>query len=808
MLVGMARSRSLRIQPRPAVAVCVLLWSLCFGACGDNPTADRENGSDAGSEPAVVHRDWSVPMAAPGAPPYGDALHARLERALATRPAGYRPRTEHLNDAGSPRFTNRLILETSPYLLQHAHNPVDWHPWGDEAFEIARELDRPVLLSIGYSTCHWCHVMERESFEDLEIARFLNEHYVCIKVDREERPDVDAVYMDAVRMLSGSGGWPMTAIVTPDGEAFFGGTYFPARDGDRGARMGFLTILQRIAQGYAADRETLVAAAADLTRRLQAMSERTLPGDVPGSAAIARVVAQLSLGFDDVHGGFGGAPKFPRSVVHEMLLRHHRRTDDETALHMAVYTLERMAAGGIYDQVGGGFHRYSTDARWLVPHFEKMLYDNALLAVAYLEAYQVTGDEDLARIAVETLDYVAREMTAPEGGFHSATDADSPAPDGHEEEGRFFTWTLAELQNALDPESLSLVRDYYGVTDEGNFEGRNVLYARRDLDLVARERSIGVEEARRRVDAARARLYEQRSLRPPPAKDTKVLTSWNGLMISAFARAALALGIDEYRRRAESAAAFLIDEMWDGRELKRSWREGRARHDGVLDDYAFLTAGLLDLFEATGEAKWLRTALDLNEALEARFWDGEHGGYYFTAADAEQLLVRDKPTYDGAEPSGNSIAMINLLRFYELTGDERYLALVEAALRAFSSVVSNNGLAVPEMLTALDFYLDTPKEIVLVRASDDDDFDPFLLRLGRTFLPNRVLLTTTEGAGLDELAELVPLVADKRALDDLPTAYVCERRVCELPTTDPEVFAAQISRVRPYIDVSAESADD
>ena len=767
-----------------------------------------EQGADApeASPPTpITHRDWAVPDFAPGGVALGGELHSELKTALDTKPADYVPRTHHKRDDGSPMYTNRLVRETSPYLLQHAHNPVNWYPWGDDAFETARKLDRPVLLSIGYSTCHWCHVMERESFEDLEIARYMNENFICIKVDREERPDIDGVYMDAVRMLTGRGGWPMTTALTPDGEVFFGGTYFPPRDGARGSRVGFLTILQQLAANYANDRDTLLESAQKLTTRLQALSDRVHPGDVPGVEALDNVHERLSKSFDEIYGGFGGAPKFPRSVTLEMLMRYHRRSGNEQALHMAVYTLERMAAGGMYDHVGGGFHRYSTDGRWLVPHFEKMLYDNAQLAVSYLEAYQITGEDQFARVVIEILDYIGREMTAPEGGFYSATDADSLTPSGHEEEGWFFTWTPDELAEVLDPDELELVRDYYGVTENGNFEGRNIFYAKRKLEHVAADAGMHRDAARERIDAAREKLYGVRLLRPPPGKDTKILAAWNGLMISAFARASLVLDIPAYRERAERAAAFVLDEMRDGARLQRAWRHGKSSSTGVLDDYAFFMAGLLDLFEVTGDSRWLRAAVELEDVLGRQFWDGGKGGYFLTAADAEELLVRDKPSYDGAEPSGNSVAILNLLRLHEFTGDEQYLALVEGALRAFSAPITRSGVGLPKMLSALDYYLDTPKEIVLVRPHPEDDFGPFLARLADTYLPNRAFIMVTDGEQLDELAKLVPLLEGKHPINDEITAFVCERRVCDLPTTDPNVFAKQIAKVTPYGNVGAVS---
>jgi uncharacterized protein YyaL (SSP411 family) len=412
----------------------------------------------------------------PGVARPNDALVAHLRSALETKPAGYEPRTEHHEANGAPTYTNRLVLETSPYLLQHAHNPVNWHPWGDDAFERARRENKPVLLSIGYSTCHWCHVMERESFEDVEIATFMNQHFVSIKVDREERPDLDDVYMQAVQMMTGGGGWPMTLALTPDREPFFGGTYFPPRDGVRGARQGFLTILRDLAAAYARDPAHVADQARQLSARMRDLARSSPPAGMPGAQAIYLAASRLARAFDPEWGGFGRAPKFPQPSAHELLLRYFRRTNDAQALQITLLTLEKMAAGGIYDHVGGGFHRYATDRAWMVPHFEKMLYDNAQLAVLYLDAYQITHRDDFARVVRETLDYVAREMTSPKGAFFSATDADSEKPDGEHEEGWFFTWTAAEIDALVGAERARLVRAYYGVTEAGNFEGRNILH--------------------------------------------------------------------------------------------------------------------------------------------------------------------------------------------------------------------------------------------------------------------------------------------------------------------------------------------
>jgi uncharacterized protein YyaL (SSP411 family) len=488
------------------------------------------------------------------------SLPSEYQDALNAQGKDYKPRTHHLRKNGTPEFTNRLIFESSPYLLQHAHNPVNWHPWGDEVFERAAAENKLVLLSVGYSTCHWCHVMERESFEDKEIAAYINANYIPVKVDREERPDVDNIYMSAVRMMSGRGGWPMTVMLTSDRLPVFGGTYFPARDGDRGAQTGFLTILNNYRDLYLQDPIDLVGRAQEVAAQLSQRLEFRGGGRVPNASAVFNAIRGLSGSFDEIHGGFGRAPKFPRSVNLELLFRYYRRTRDKRALDVALTTLQKMAAGGMYDQVGGGFHRYSTDERWLVPHFEKMLYDNAQLVVSYLEAAQVTGDDSYSRTAVHILDYVAREMTHPNGSFYSATDADSPTDEGHDEEGLFFTWTIPEVERLFKakPGYARLVRAFYRMTTRGNFERRNILHRTQSLDVVAKTMQLTVEEAQRRLNEAHEIMYTERLKRLPPILDDKILVSWNGLMVSAFARAGLALKRADYTERASKAASFIL----------------------------------------------------------------------------------------------------------------------------------------------------------------------------------------------------------------------------------------------------------
>jgi uncharacterized protein YyaL (SSP411 family) len=677
------------------------------------------------------------------------------------------------------KYTNRLALEASPYLKQHAHNPVNWYPWSDEAFEDARRLRRPVFLSVGYSTCHWCHVMEHESFEDEEIAAYLNEHYVSIKVDREERPDVDAVYMSAVQQLTGSGGWPMSVFLTPDRQPFFGGTYFPPRDGARGARMGFLTLLHALRDKYDHEptrvRDAAAAISDDIRRDMEGMSPAASAG-VPDARVIAEAVDFYKRAFDPVWGGLRRAPKFPSNMPVRLLLRYHRRSGDAEALRLATFTLEKMAAGGMYDQVGGGFHRYSVDEKWLVPHFEKMLYDNALLAVAYTEAHQVTGRADFARVAREICDYVLREMTAPDGGFWSATDADSEG-----EEGKFFVWSKREIEALLGPEADRFIR-HYGVTEGGNFEAHNILFV-----------AAPDEKEHAALAGARAKLYETRKKRVHPHLDDKVLAAWNGLMISGLAFAGRVLAEPRYVQAATRAAEWLVRELRtpDGR-----MRRSRAQAHGFLEDQAFVAGGLLDLFEATFDRRWLEGALALADATEKHFADAEHGGWFMTAADGEKLLARERPQYDGAEPSGTSIAILNALRLATFTGDDRWRAVADKAFSSLHDVLANRPLAMTEALVALDFRSDAAREVGLVWPAGGDP-EPLLAALRATFLPSRAIAGAAE-ADVAALGRTAVFLDGKVAQHGKPTGYVCERGRCELPATDPATFTEQLRKTKPY----------
>ncbi len=733
----------------------------------------------------------------PGSESRSSTLEQRLEDAVRARGPSYKPRTRHKQPDGSARYTNRLALEQSPYLLQHAHNPVDWYPWGDDAFAAARRLGRPVFLSIGYSTCHWCHVMEEESFEDEEVARFLNERYIAVKVDREERPDVDAIYMAAVQALTGHGGWPMSVWLTSERKPYFTGTYFPARDGDRGTRFGFLTILERMRDIFDRDPARVTSSAEQIADAVREELSAGRSGDVPGQEALDAAMRLYAQRFDPVYGGLAVQTKFPSQLSIRFLLRYARRRQAppeqrRRALDMARLTLEKMARGGVYDHAGGGFHRYSVDPYWLVPHFEKMLYDNALLCVAYLEGGQASGDRELLDVAREILRYVERDMTSPEGAFYSATDADSLSPSGEREEGWFFTWTPEELAAELGSERAGRVAAYFGVTREGNFEGRSILHTPRPLDEVARELGVKSDELREDVAFARERLYEARKERPAPLRDEKILTAWNGLMISACARGGFVLDDARWIELGEAAAAYVLEHMRDGERLYRSSMDGTPRHAAYLDDYAFLCAGLLDLFEVTGTRRWLSEALALDRVLEQHFEDAREGGYFMTADDAEALLVREKPAYDGAEPSGNSIHAQSLVRLHALSGDDRYRQRAERTFRAFGEVLVRSPLSLAESLVALDHFTDEDaKEIVLVGPEEPGSLRPLLDEVRRRFLPNQVLVSVRE-PDVAALSSLLPVVSGRLAKGGAPTAYVCVRGTCQLPSTDPAELGRQL----------------
>jgi uncharacterized protein YyaL (SSP411 family) len=754
-------------------------------------------GEAASADEADPASPTSIPQALPGAPPLPAPLRRRLEAALTARGPDYEPRTRQRAPDGSPLYTNRLLLEPSPYLQQHAHNPVNWYPWGDEAFAEAKRSNRPVLVSIGYSTCHWCHVMEEESFDDPAVASYLNEHFVAVKVDREIRPDVDSIYMTVARALNGSGGWPLNVWVTPDRQPFFAGTYFPPDD--RGGRPGFARLLRSLKEIYEREPERIVETARLLSERVRAELRGPIATStrLPRAEVLERAAQLYAQRVDRVWGGIGVRQKFPSRVPIRFLLGYHQRTGDPEALQLASLTLEKMASGGIHDQIGGGFHRYATDPRWLVPHFEKMLYDNALLAVAYLEAWQVTERADFALVARTALDYLLREMRLPDGGFASATDADSPNEEGELEEGSFFTWTPNEVREVLPPDQAAMAILYYGVEDEGPVEGRSVLHAWRTPGQVAAELGLEPEVVERGLVDARRRLHAVRSTRTPPHRDEKVLVAWNGLVISALARGGFAMDEPSWIDAASRAAEHLLDHVGEGDRLYRVLQGGKASGPAFLEDYAFLVAGLLDLYEARPDPRWLRRAIGLQRSLEASYADLEGGGYFRTASTAEPLLAREKPAVDSALPSGNSVAAQNLLRLFVLTGHDAYLERAGLLLSGFADSLDRDPTRHAELLLAVDHQLAATREIAVVAPGSGGDLTAMLAPLRRTHLPHRALVVVREGDELSAHAEVVPWIAGKVARQGRVTAYVCENRVCTLPTTDPEVFAGQIRVARP-----------
>ena len=678
---------------------------------------------------------------------------------------------------------NRLIDETSPYLLQHAHNPVNWYPWGEEALERAKAHDKPILLSVGYSACHWCHVMERESFEDPRIAELMNAEFVCIKVDREERPDVDSIYMGAVQAMTGRGGWPMTVFLTPDGKPFYGGTYYPPED--RHGIPGFPRVLASISNAYRQERGEVILATERLLQQMRAMATASRGVEPLTVDVLASAFAGVTKDFDPTYGGVGLEPKFPQPMTYEFLLRYYLRSGDVRALEMVGATLDRMAMGGIYDQIGGGFHRYSTDTYWLVPHFEKMLYDNALLVRLYLHAYQVTRKPLYRRVVEETLEYVLREMTDPAGGFYSAQDADSEG-----EEGKFFVWRPEEIAEVLGEEDGVLVSKYYGVTTVGNFEGRSILNVSPEATDEMARAGISDEELDSLLRRARAALMERRGQRIAPERDDKILTSWNGLMIAAFAEAGAVLDRDDYIQVAEKAASFLSENLRRDGRLLRTHKDGVSRLLGYLEDYAFLIDGLLVLHEATLQARWLEDAVELGYAMVDLFWDAAAGQFYDTGADHEELVVRPRDLTDNAIPAGSSMAVAVLLRLSVVTGDADLERRAVEAMRSAKAVMERFPTGAGHWLCALDFYLSTPKEIALVGDRTAPDTKGLLAEVYRSFLPNRVLVGLGDG---DDAALTSPLMEGRSKLNGRATAYVCRQYVCGLPVNDPEALAGQLA---------------
>ncbi|MGP8244259.1 MAG: thioredoxin domain-containing protein [Bryobacteraceae bacterium] len=700
---------------------------------------------------------------------------------------------------------NRLAGEKSPYLLQHAHNPVDWYPWGEEAFARARAYEKPIFLSVGYSTCHWCHVMERESFENERIAALLNRDYVAIKVDREERPDVDRIYMTFVQATAGSGGWPMSVWLTPELEPFFGGTYFPPEN--RYGHSGFASILGQIAEAWRNHRAQIVESARDVVEQLRKHSEVAAPAHPAaiGEALLDGGFQVFRRTFDSHTGGFGGAPKFPRPSVLYFLMRFYARTGNREALDAALLTLREMAKGGMNDQLGGGFHRYSVDERWFVPHFEKMLYDQGQLATAYLEAFQITRDPGYAATARRIFDYVLRDMTDRDGAFFSAEDADSvidPGDPAVKGEGAFYVWSADEIRAVAPGPASVWFCHRYGVADGGNvasdphqeFTGRNILYQAATIEETAEQFGRAEDEVRAAIEDASRLLLEARGRRVRPHLDDKILTSWNGLMISALALGGAVLGEPLYAKAARRAAEFLAARMWnpDGETLLRRYRQGDAAIPAFLDDYALLAQALLDLYETQFDFRHLELAIRLMERAIELFGDASGGGFFNSGASDASLVIRLKEDYDGAEPSGNSVAVLNLLRLERITGRSDFRAAAEAALAAFAPRLSLVPAALPYLLAAAEFAHGRPREIVIAGAPESAATRALIDELYRHFVPNRVVLLAADESVRRRLAAWNPAIASMASEPGAARAYVCRNFACELPVSEPAEFAKLI----------------
>jgi hypothetical protein len=692
---------------------------------------------------------------------------------------------------------NRLAGEKSQYLLQHAYNPVDWYPWGEEAFERARREDKPIFLSIGYSTCHWCHVMERESFENDATAALMNRYFVCIKVDREERPDVDRIYMAALQGMGQNGGWPMSMFLTPDLKPFFGGTYFPPQPAY--GRISFPELLERIHAAWQTQREKILQSATGVTTYLQNLASGITAAKSLDQSILDTCFRQLQKTFDFRHGGFGQGTKFPRPATFSFLLRYYHRTGNADALSMTEKTLEAMSAGGIFDHIGGGFHRYSVDPEWRVPHFEKMLYDQAQIVLSLLDLYVITGRNAYAQTARAVLDYVLRDMTSPSGGFYSAEDADSqrPGEPGEMGEGAFYVWSQKEIDQLLGSDQARVFSFAFGVMPDGNaladpqleFTGKNILYRARRIDETARHFGLAEEKVAEMLEGCRKRLLQERSARPRPLRDDKIITSWNGLMMSAFARASQVLHDGYYLEAAERSAEFISSVLYDRKTetLKRRYREGEAGLEAHLDDYAFVSAGLIDLYEASFEFRWLDLAARLTKRQIQLFWNTEADGFFDTSGKDPSILVRLREYYDSAEPTGNSIAVMNLLRLADMTDNPDWREMAEGTIEGFGGILTDQPLVMPQMLAAYDYLIGKPAQVILVGAVNDERMSRLREVLFSGFSPNRIALHV-EGRD-SPLARYLPFVKDLQAIDGKPTAYLCEDYVCKLPTTDPAILA-------------------
>ncbi len=694
----------------------------------------------------------------------------------------------------SQKSPNHLIREKSPYLLQHAYNPVHWYPWGGEAFQKSKLEDKPIFLSIGYSTCHWCHVMEEESFENQAVADILNEYFVSIKVDREERPDVDGIYMKAVMAMTGSGGWPMSVFLTPDLEPFYGGTYFPPES--RYGRPGFLTILNAIADKWKTEKGSMTSAGKELAGALRADSENE-PGQKAALDQKLLSVAfhQLESQYDGALGGFGGAPKFPRSHVMSYLFRFWKRSGESVALDMSLQTLREMAKGGMYDHVGGGFHRYSTDAKWHIPHFEKMLYDQALIAKTYLEAYQATHEENFANVAGEIFNYVLHDMKAPEGAFYSAEDADSlPEKDSAKKtEGAFYIWSEKEILALLGEKNGKFFNFIFGVEPDGNaetdphgeFTGKNILYLAHSIDEAAKNFNKTEEEIKKIVRESKTILLKARAERPKPHLDDKILADWNGLMISALASGSLILRNPCYAEVACKAADFIMEKMTIHGKLMHRYRDGEVAIEGFLDDYAFFSNALLDLYEATFQVRYLSEAARLVERMNALFWDGKSGGYFFSSSGGEKLIARSKEIYDGAIPSGNSVAAMVLVRLNRMTAKSEYEKRAGELFDAFSVQLAQFPAGYPQMMMAFDFSQGPSREIVIAGNQKAEEVRKIADIIFSTFSPNQVVLFhPQDGSEAEAVEQLAPFVKSQGLVSGKPAVYICENYTCSLPVTD------------------------
>jgi len=696
------------------------------------------------------------------------------------------PEIKSLTD--QPRTYNRLIHESSPYLQQHATNPIAWFPWGEEAFEKARKEDKPIFLSIGYSTCHWCHVMEHESFSDREVAELMNRDFIAIKVDREERPDIDNVYMAVTQALTGSGGWPMTIFMTPDKKPFYAGTYFPKNS--RWGRPGMMQLLPQIARAWHDDRQKVLTSADQITQHIKGMSSRP-PGQALEQDILDQARQFYAQAYDPKNGGFGKSPKFPSPHQLNFLLRRYYHNKDEQALAMVEKTLTRMRYGGIYDQLGFGFHRYSTDAQWLVPHFEKMLYDQAMLVMAYIEAYQATGNAFYARVAEEIITYVLRDMTSAEGGFYSAEDADSEGV-----EGKFYLWTPDEVSVLLGDKETAVFNAIFNVKAGGNFEeagpghniDQNILHLQQPLSAHAKDMAIPENQLRQRLQTARRILFDAREKRIHPFKDDKILTDWNGLMIAALAKAGYVLDNRKYTAAASRAADFILKNLTTkkGRLLKR-YRNGKAGLNAHLNDYAFMVWGLIELYQATFDARYLQHALELNAKMLTHFWDSQNGGLYLTADDGEKLLVRSKEIYDGAIPSGNSVAAYNLVRLAHITSTTDYAKKAEAVIKAFSDQIKKYPAGHSLLMVALEYTYNTNYEVVIVGKVQNEDTRSMTAALRQPFIPAKVVLYRPADEGMAEtIIKIAPYTRSMAARNGRATAYVCQNFACKLPTTSIE----------------------